>query len=408
MNVVVTGIGVLSPAGSDPASLWRGVASGQSFVRRVTRFDPAPFRSQVAGEIAGFDPQARLDRKLANRLDRFSALAVVAAEDALRDADLKTVDQPGEFGVSIGSALGGAALAEEQHRRYLTGGIGAVRPVLAISVFGAAAACNVAQHCNLHGPVLGNTNSCAAGITAIGEACMLMRLGRARRMLAGGVEAPLAPLTFGAFDLLRAMSAKWNDAPARASRPFDRARDGFVMAEAAAVFVLELEEDALRRNARIYGRIAGFGMSNDAFHMSAPREDGSDSARCMLAALADAGMTAQEVECVSAHGSGTPPGDTAEMRALERVLGERLPRVPVVASKGCHGHALGATGAVEVAIALLAMEHGEVPPSVNSDDPEPQLATATVPRPMRITNVLKNAAGFGGLNAALVLLREGA
>ncbi|TAM85513.1 beta-ketoacyl-[acyl-carrier-protein] synthase family protein [bacterium] len=406
MNVVVTGIGVLSPAGSAPAALWTGVASGQSFVRRVTRFDPAPFRSQVAGEIADFDPEARLDRKLARRLDRFSALAVVAAEDALRDAALENIEQPEEFGVSIGSALGGAALAEEQHRRYLTGGIGAVRPVLAISVFGAAAACNVAQQCGLHGPVLGNTNSCAAGVTAIGEACMLMRQGRARRMLAGGVEAPLAPLTFGAFDLLRAMSAKWNDAPERSSRPFDRARDGFVMAEAAAVLMLEREEDAVRRGARIYGCVAGFGLSNDAFHMSAPREDGSDSARSMLAALADAGMTPEEVECVSAHGSATPPGDTAEARALEQVLGERLARVPVIATKGCHGHALGATGAVEVAIALLAMERGEVPPSANADDPEPSVATATTARPMRIANVLKNTAGFGGLNAALVLRRE--
>ena len=406
MNVVVTGIGVLTPAGSDPASLWQNVSSGRSFVRRVTRFDPTPFRSQVAGEISAFDPRARLDRKLANRLDLFSALAVVAAEDALHDANLDTIEQPEEFGVSIGSALGGAALAEEQHQRYLTGGIDAVRPVLAISVFGAAAACNVAQHCKLHGPVLGNTNSCASGVTAIGEACLLMQQGRARRMLAGGVEAPLAPLTFGAFDILRAMSAKWNDDPARASRPFDRARDGFVMAEAAAVFVLEREADAVRRNARIYGYVAGFGMSNDAFHMSAPREDGSDSARSLFAALAEARMTPQEVECVSAHGSGTPPGDTAEVRALERVLGERLPRVPIMASKGCHGHALGASGAVEVAIALLAMEHGAVPPSVNSDDPDPPLATATASRPLRVANVLKNAAGFGGLNAALVLRRE--
>ncbi|TAM62140.1 beta-ketoacyl-[acyl-carrier-protein] synthase family protein [bacterium] len=404
--MAVTGIGVICPAGHDPASLWAGVASGASFVRRITRFDPAPFRSQVAGEITGFDPLERLDGKLAKRLDRFSSLAVVAAEDALRDAALMRVEEPEEFGVSIGSALGGAALAEDQHQRYLVGGIGAVRPVLAISVFGAAAACNVAQHCALHGPTLGNTNSCASGVTAIGEACLLMQQGRARRMLAGGVEAPLAPLTFGAFDLLRAMSAKWNAAPARASRPFDRARDGFVMAEGAAIFVLERAEDAVRRGAHVYGSIAGFGLSNDAFHMSAPREDGSDSARSMLTALADAGMTPQEVECVSAHGSGTPPGDAAEARALERVLGERLPRVPVVATKGCHGHALGATGALEVAIALLALERGEVPPSVNADDPDEPVAVAAAARSMRIENVLKNTAGFGGLNAALVLRRE--
>lgn len=407
MRIVVTGIGVLSPAGCGVASLWHNVSSGRSFIRRITRFDPSEFRSHVAGEIEGFDVESRLDRKLARRLDRFSSLAVVAAEDALRDAGLDGVPEADTFGVSIGSALGGAALAEEQHQRYLESGISAVRPVLAISVFGAAAACNVAQHCGLHGPVLGNTNSCASGVTAIGEACLLMRDGRARRMLVGGVEAPLAPLTFGAFDLLRAMSAKFNDQPERASRPFDRARDGFVMAEAAVVLMLEREEDALRRGARIYGAVAGFGMSNDAFHMSAPREDGSDAARAMSAALADAGLTPGEVECVNAHGSGTPPGDAAEAKALRIVFGERLKDVPVVATKGCHGHALGATGALEVAISLLAMERGEVPPSANSEDPEPEIATAAQPRPRRIGNVLKNTAGFGGVNAALVLERDG-
>jgi len=407
MKIVVTGMGVLSPSGCDVESLWSNVASGRSFIRRVSRFDPSQFRSQVAGEIDGFDAESRLDRKLARRLDRFSSLAVVAAEDALRDAGLDKAPDPATFGVSIGSALGGAALAEEQHQLYLKGGISAVRPVLAISVFGAAAACNVAQHCGLHGPVLGNTNSCASGATAIGEACFLMRDGRARRMLAGGVEAPLAPLTFGAFDLLRAMSAKFNEQPERASRPFDRTRDGFVMAETAVVFMLEREKDAVLRGARIYGTIAGFGMSNDAFHMSAPREDGSDSARSLSAALDDAGLTPDEVECVSAHGSGTLPGDAAEANALRTVFGARLKDVPVVATKGCHGHALGATGALEVAIAFLAMERGEVPPSANSDDPEPEIATATAPRRRRIENVLKNTAGFGGLNAALVLERGG-
>ncbi|MDE2572433.1 MAG: beta-ketoacyl-[acyl-carrier-protein] synthase family protein [bacterium] len=398
-------MGTLSAAGNDSESLWRGVLSGQSFVRRVTCFDPAAFRSQVAGEIVGFDAEARLDRKLARRLDRYSGLAVVAAEDALRDAGIDAISDPEEFGVSIGSALGGALIAEQQHERYLASGISAVRPILAISVFAAAAACNVAQHCGLHGPALGNTNSCASGVTAIGEAYLLLRDGRARRMIAGGVEAPLAPLTFGAFDLLRAMSSKFNHEPQRASRPFDRQRDGFVMAEAAAVFVLEREDDAMRRGAHIYARIAGFGISNDAFHMSAPREDGSDSARSMRSALAEAGIGPAEVECVSAHGSGTPPGDTAERAALRLVFGERLAHVPVMATKGCHGHALGATGALEVAIALLAMERGRIVPSVNADQPEPEIATSTQPRPLRPATVLKNAAGFGGLNAALVLQR---
>jgi 3-oxoacyl-[acyl-carrier-protein] synthase II len=305
--------------------------------------------------------------------------------------------------VYIGSALGGLAYADEQHDVFRERGLGAVRPLLAISVFGGAATCNVAMEFGLRGPNVANGNSCASGAVAIGDAFRAIARGDVRAALAGGCEAPLSPLVFGAFTIIRAMSTR-NADPAAASRPFDRDRDGFVMAEGAAMLVLERYDDALARGARIYGEIAGYGLTNDGFHMSAPQPEGTYNALAMQRALAEARLAPADVDLINAHGSGTPLGDRGEAAAFGIVFGERTPQVPVTATKGQHGHALGATGAWEAALALLAIERGIVPRVLNCDVPDPDCAIGVLQAPLHRAprTVLSSSAGFGGINAALV------
>jgi 3-oxoacyl-[acyl-carrier-protein] synthase II len=308
-----------------------------------------------------------------------------------------------EMGVYLGSALGGLAYAEEQHDIFSERGIEAIRPLLAISVFGGAATCNVAMEFGLSGPTVANGNSCASGAVAIGDAYRAVARGDARAALAGGVEVPLSRLIYGAFTIIHAMSTR-NDAPHDASRPFDLDRDGFVMAEGAGVLLLERLEDAQARDAHVYGEITGFGITNDAYHMSAPLPDGSMNARAMQCALDEAGICAADVDVVDAHGSGTPLGDKGESLAIASVFGETNARVPVLATKGQHGHALGATGAWEAALSLLCLERGVVPKSVNSVTPDPDCAIAVTHEQLRSAprTILSNSAGFGGINAALV------
>ncbi len=320
-RVAVTGIGVVSPIGTGAAAFWRGALAGISAVRRITRFDPTPFRSRVAAQVDDLDAGAWIEPKRARRLDRYSTFAVVAGLQALRDAGLDGLpaDLRERAGVYLGSALGGVAHAEAQHEAYLTCGTRGVDPALALSVFGAAPSTNLAMELGLHGPNVANANSCASGAVAIGEAFRLIRAGGADLVLAGGAEAPLAPLSFGSFAMIRALSTR-NDEPALASRPFDRDRDGFVMAEGAAVLMLEAWEHARARKARIYAEVVGYGTTNDAYHMTAPRQDGEQVLRCMRLALADAHLRAEDVDLVSAHASATPLGDRAEASALSRLL----------------------------------------------------------------------------------------
>jgi 3-oxoacyl-[acyl-carrier-protein] synthase II len=291
---------------------------------------------------------------------------------------------------------------------FASKGLRAVHPLLTISVFGGAAASNIAIEFGINGPATANANSCAAGAMAIGDAFRAIRCGEIRAALAGGVEAPLAPLTYGAFTVARAMSTR-NEEPQRASRPFDGGRDGFVMAEGAGILLLERYEDALARGARIYGEIVGYGASNDAFHMSAPLADGDQTAAAMQRALDDARVHCSEVEAINAHGSSTKIGDAAEVRAYRRVFGDRPQTIPVCATKGQHGHALGATGAWETAIALLGMRDGVIPGAVNLEEPDGACAIdcRREPRAAACGIVLSNSSGFGGINAALVLARDG-
>ena len=409
-RVWITGVGVVTPIGIGREAFWAGLQAGRSPVKRIDRFDPSPFRSQVAAQIDDFDPTDYADARTAGRLDRFSQFSLAAGRLAMADAGLEPGTRNGpradRFGVYVGSALGGIAYAEEQHERYLARGIRAVAPNLALAVFGGAAPANVGIFLGLHGPVLSTANSCAAGAVALGEAFHLIRSGGADAVLAGGVETPLSPLCFGAFDIIRALSAGHNDRPEAASRPFDAERDGFVMGEGAALLVLETEEIARRRGATPYAELRGYAATSDAFHMVQPRPDGLQAARAARLCLADGRMRASDIDYVSAHASSTPLGDAAEARALARALGRRAREVPVAGTKAYYGHPLGASGAIEAAICALAISRGWAPGTVNLDSLDPRVSehlpcVAATPTQGTIEGVLSTSFGFGGLNAAL-------
>lgn len=406
-RIAITGIGAITPIGSGRDGLWHGVLAARSAVRPITQFDASTMSCRIAAEVGDTEPPACVDAKQWRRLDRCSRFALAAASQALDDAGLGagTLD-PRRAGVCVGSALGGAAFAEREHEEFLAGGLRAASPMVALQMFVGAAACNVAIVLDLQGYGSSNADSCASGAIAIGNAAEVIRRGDADVMFAGGAEAPLAPLCFGAFALIRAMSTRC-DEPERACRPFDRDRDGFVMGEGAAILTLEAWEHAVRRGARIYAELAGFGCTNDAYHMTAPRPDAASAARCIALALEQAGVPASEIDYINAHGSGTVLNDPTETRAIRLALGdENAERTPVSGTKAMHGHALGATGAIEAAICCLAIEFGWIPPTINLETSGPGCDLDYVPhagRAVKLRTVLSNSFGFGGINAALVL-----
>jgi 3-oxoacyl-[acyl-carrier-protein] synthase II len=402
-RVAVTGLGTVTPLGIGVEAFWENILSERVAIREITRFPVADYSSKIAAEIDDFDAAAFVGAKRLRWTDRFSQFALAATQLALDDAGFRVSGDGTEIGVYIGSALGGLAYADEQHDIFRTQGLGAVRPLLAISVFGGAATCNVAMEFGLRGPNVANGNSCASGAVAIGDAFRAIARGDIRAALAGGCEAPLSPLVFGAFTVIRAMSTR-NADPQGACRPFDRDRDGFVMAEGAAMLVLERYDDAVARGARIYGEIAGYGLTNDGFHMSAPQPEGTFNALAMQRALAEAGLAPADVDAINAHGSGTSLGDSGEAAALNLVFGNRTPLVALTATKGQHGHALGATGAWEAALSLLAIQRGILPRVVNCAHRDPDCAVGALqaPLPSAPRIVLSSSAGFGGINAALV------
>ncbi len=409
-RVVITGIGAITPIGTGVEGLWRGLREEKSAVRLISRFDPEPFRSHIAAEVPEFRAEDFLENRRVRRLDRFGQFAVSAARLAVEDAriDLSGCDRE-RIGSTMGTALGGVGYAEEQCGVYMREGVKGVDPALALMVFGGSASCNVAIELGVQGPNSTNAMSCASGTIAIGEGFRQVRDGYADVMISGGAEAPLWPLCFGAFAIIRAMSTR-NDDPTSASRPFDRDRDGFVMGEGASVLILEERSRAVARGARIYGEILGFGMSNDAYHMTAPRPDGSQAARSIRGALADAGVQPNEIGYVNAHGSSTPLNDSTETLALKRVFGDDVYRVQVSGTKGYYGHALGASGAIEAAICALAMTNNWLPPTINLSTPDDGCDLDYIPHSGRTACpelLLSNSFGFGGINAALVMRREG-
>lgn len=412
-RVVVTGIGPVTSIGVGREGLWEGIKRGESAVRRLTRFDPSSFKSQIGAEVRDFDPQDWVeDGRRLRRMDRFSLFAVSSARLALADAKLDLSDErcpygKDEVGVFIGSALAGIAYAEEQHTNFVQEGIKGVNPMLALSIFGGAASCNVAIELGITGLNIANANSCASGAIAIGEAFHAIRQGRARAMLAGGVEAPLAPLIFSSFTLIKALSTS-NETPELACRPFDRNRDGFVMAEGAALLVLEEYESAIERGAHIYGEIVGYGTTNDAHHMTAPLQTGEQAARAIQMAMYEAGLRLDQIDYINAHASSTPLNDKTETLAIKQVFGELAYQIPISGTKGMHAHALGATGAIEAAICNLIFEHDYLPPTVNLRDADPDCDLNYI-RDEGLNRhpnyILSDSFGFGGINAALIFAR---
>lgn len=405
----VTGLGLITPIGTGRDAFWQGVRDGRRGVGPITRFDASPLRTRIAGEVPDFDARGHLDARRERRLDRFAQFSIVASRMALEDAGISIGARPGAVhpdaaAVAIGSALGGVPSAEADHAEFLQAGPRSVPPSLALRVFAGAGACNVAIEIGSRGPAIGNSNSCASGAIAIGEGLRLIREGLATVVLAGGVEAPLAPLTFTAFTVIHAMSTS-NDEPPEASRPFDARRDGFVMAEGAALLVLEEMGHAVARGARIYAELAGFATTNDAHHMTAPHPEGRGAIRAMRLALTDARLSAEEIEHVNAHGSSTPLNDKVETHAIKEVFGERARRIPVSGTKGMHAHALGASGAFEAAIASLSIAEGYLPTTANLRVPDPECDLDYVVgsgRRATVRSVLSNSFGFGGSNACLV------
>ena len=408
-RVVVTGIGCVTPIGTGVDGLWNGLRAARSAVRTTSRFDSEPFRSRIAAEIPDFRPQDLLGAKELRRFDRFSQLGVATARLALVDAALDPARENGDrVGVTMGSALGGIAHAESQAARYHAGGLRAVDANLALTVFGGAVSCNIAIAFGCRGPNSTNAMSCASGTVAVGEAFRAIRSGEADVMLAGGAEAPLSPLCFGAFALIRAMSTR-NDDPASASRPFDAGRDGFVMGEGAAVLVLEERARAVARGAPVYAEVLGYGRTNDAHHMTAPKPGGREAARAMALALADAHLASDAVAYVNAHGSSTPLNDSTETVAIKQVFGDHARRLAVSGTKGYYGHPLGASGAIETAITALALARAWLPPTLNLLTPDAACDLDYVPgagRAAQAEVAVSNSFGFGGVNASLVLARR--
>ncbi len=409
-RVVITGIGAVTPIGLGVEGLWTGLRGTRSAVRCITRFDPTPFKSRIAGEVDDFVASDHIEERRVRRLDRYSQFTIAATRMALEDStlDLRRED-PDRIGAMMGTALGGVAHGERQYQNFLTGGPRAVDPALALTVFAGAASCNIAIEFGCTGPNSTNGMSCASGAIAIGDAFRTIARGEADAMIAGGSEAPLAPLCFGAFSIIRAMSTR-NDDPAHASRPFDAGRDGFVMAEGAAVLILEERGRALARGAPVYAEVCGFGLTNDAHHMTAPRPDGRQAARAIRIALSEAHVEPREIGYINAHGSSTPLNDPTETGSIKQVFGDDAGRLALSGTKGYFGHALGASGAIEAAICALAARRGWVPPTVNLEDLDPACDLAHVTgegREMEPEYLLSNSFGFGGINAALVFRRAG-
>lgn len=407
-RVAITGIGPITAAGTGVEGLWEGLRRERSPIRQVTRFDASPWRTRIAAEVNEFEADSYMDAKLARRLDRFNHFSIAATRLAVEDAKLPThrID-PDRVAVQMGSALGGSANAELQAGILYGGDLRGVDPRVALTTFIGAASCSVAIEFGFTGPNSTNGMSCASGTIAIGEGLRLIRDGTSDVAIVGGVEAPLAPLCFGAFAMIRAMSTR-NDDPDRACRPFDRGRDGFIMGEGACVLVLEEWEHAVARGARIYAELSGYASTNDAFHMAAPRPDGSQAARAMRLALANAGVETDAVDFISPHGSSTPLNDSTETAAIRAVLGEHAYDVPVSGTKPYHAHALGASGAMEAAICCLAIQRGWVPPTLNHESRDDGCDLDYVPasgRDVQPAVALSNSFGFGGINASIVLQR---
>ena len=406
-RVVVTGIGMVTPLGMDAASNWDALTHGRSGIGRITRFDPAPYETQIAGEVKGFEPTQYMDRKEVRRTDRFTHLAVAAASQALKDSKLDTVPDAERVGTAIATGVGGLETLIDQVILMEQRGPSRLSPFLVPMLMANAASAQCSMQFGLKGPSLTHVSACASSSHALGESGEIIRRGQADVMVTGGSEAAVLPLAIGAFSTMHAMSRR-NDDPQGASRPFDKDRDGFVLSEGSAVVILEEREHALRRGVRIYGELVGYGATADAYHITSPSPEGEGNARAMRMALAEAGLKPSDIDYINAHGTSTQPNDREETAAIKQVFGEHAYKLMISSTKSMSGHLLGAAGAFEAITCLLALRDGCIPPTINYTTPDPALDLDYVPNTARakvIKTALSNSMGFGGHNASLIFTK---
>jgi 3-oxoacyl-[acyl-carrier-protein] synthase II len=407
-RVVITGIGLVSPVAIGTVANWESLTAGRSGIARITHFDPSAFAAQIAGEVKGFDPLQFLDKKDVKKMDVFIQYAIAASQFAVDDAGLAITPENGDrVGVFIASGIGGFSTIEREHQALLEGGPRRISPFFIPSAIINLAAGQVSIRFRARGPNSATCTACSASAHAVGDAYEIIRRGDADAMIAGGSEAAITPMGVGGFAAMRALSTR-NDEPERASRPFDRYRDGFVIGEGSGVLILEELGMARRRGARIYAEVVGYGMSADAFHITAPSEDGDGAVRAMQMAVRSAGIKPDEVDYINAHGTSTPLNDRLETLAVKRCFGDHAFRIAMSSTKSMTGHLLGAAGGLESGITALAVYHQLLPPTINLDNPDPECDLDYVPlvsRKAEVRHALSNSFGFGGTNAALLFKR---
>jgi len=405
-RVVVTGLGAISPLGNDVDSFWGGLLAGKSGVDYITHYDTSEHKTKFAANVKGFDAAAMFGAREARRIDRFAQFALAASIQAVQDAGLEiTDDNRDRIGCVIGSGVGGISTIFEQVYVFYNRGPGRVSPFLVPMMIADSAGGMVAIHLGVRGPNMAVVTACATGTNAIGEAAEVIRRGQADVILAGGSEAGIIPIAMAGLNSMTALSTR-NDNPQGASRPFDLNRDGFVMGEGAGILVLESLEHALGRHARILAEVLGYGSTNDAYHVSAPAENGAGAARCIQIALESAGLTSSDIDYINAHGTSTPLNDKSETIAIKTVFGDLAYHTPISSTKSMTGHLLGASGAIEALVCVKVLQDGILPPTINYETPDPECDLDYVPnqaRPAAVRKVMSNSFGFGGHNASIIL-----
>jgi 3-oxoacyl-[acyl-carrier-protein] synthase II len=403
-KVVITGLGAITPIGIGVDTYWKNLIDGRSGIGPITLFDPENVDSKIAGQVTDYDPTDYMDKNVARRNDRYTQFAIVAADEAVTDAglDLEKTDRD-RVGVIIGSGIGGLQTLIDQHDLFLEKGAKRVSPFLIPNMIANMAAGVVSIRYNVHGPNMCAVSACASANHSIGEAFKYIERGDADVMICGGAEAPIVELGVAGFCSMKALSLR-NDEPERASRPFDKGRDGFVIGEGAAIVVIESEEHARKRNAKIYARLIGYGVSGDAYHIAAPEPEGRGATRCMIQAIGDAGLKPEDIDYVNAHGTSTPAGDISEVMAVKNVFQDHAYKLKISSNKSMIGHLLGAAGGVESVATVLTVQSGTIPPTINLDDPDFDLDF--VPNSLVRADIgaaINNSFGFGGHNASLVI-----
>lgn len=406
-RTVITGVGAVTPLGHEKKQIWPALCEGKSGIKPITSFDTSAHEVHFGGEVGDFDPTKWFEIKEARRLDRFAQFAVVAAIQAVEDARLKLEGfDKTRIGVVIGSGMGGLLELETQHGILINKGPSRISPFMVPKLMVNAASAQVAIRFGLKGPNYALVTACTTGVNAIGEAVRILQRGDADIMIAGSSEAVISPLGLAGFSAMKALSTR-NDAPQKASRPFDKYRDGFVISEGAGVVVVEDFDIARKRGATVYAEILGYGLNSDAYHIAAPEPEGNGATRCMTSALKDAQCNSEEIDYINAHATSTPIGDNIEIKAIKKVFGEHAHKIPISSTKSMLGHQLGASGSVEVIICAMVIKDGVIPPTINYETPDPECSgldfVPNVAREKKVRKALSNSFGFGGHNASIVL-----